>query len=188
MNKKILMLIDCQFDFISGSLAVNGSEEKMNGLCDFIRENGQMYDQIILTADWHPYTHCSFKENGGEWPSHCVEHTMGASIYQPLINALNDIKSDYLVLTKGDNEEREEYSIFRNEKSKNILEKIVKAFKVEDIDFCGIALDYCVKDSVLDAKRAFPNINMHLYKDFSPCIGDVNETLDNLENNGVHII
>lgn len=188
MNNKILIIIDAQNDFIDGSLAVNGAEEKMNKLCEFIRENGQMYDHIFLSADWHPITHMSFKDNGGQWPAHCVQHTHGAAIFGPLMDVLHECKLNYEVLTKGDNEDREEYSVFRNDKSRNIIVETCKAIDTKDIDFCGIALDYCVKDSILDAKRELPGINMHLYKEFSPAIGDTETTIKELENNGVHII
>lgn len=188
MNNKILVIVDAQYDFIDGSLAVNGAQETMNNLCDFIKENGLMYDKIVLTADWHPISHCSFKANKGEWPTHCVQHSIGAAIYAPILSELDKLGSDYIVLTKGDNEDREEYSVFKNEESSNKLVKLCEALETKDIDFCGIALDYCVKNSILDAKRTLPHINMHLYKDFSPCIGNVEETLKDLENNGIHII
>lgn len=188
MNNKICFLIDVQNDFISGSLAVNGAQEKMDALCEFIRENGEMYDQIFITADWHPISHLSFKENGGEWPVHCVQHTNGASIYEPLMKAIHEKMLNYTVLTKGDNEDREEYSVFRNESSSKTIKTVCDILKVKDIDFCGIAMDYCVKDSILDAKRELSGINLHLYKDFSPAIGNPEETLLKLEDNGIHII
>lgn len=188
MNNKILMIIDPQIDFISGSLAVEGATEKMDKLCEFVRENAEMYDQIFITVDWHPATHLSFKENGGEWPAHCVQHTIGASVYEPLMKVVHEKMMNYVILSKGDNEDREEYSVFRNEYSKKIIMTVCGILNTKDIDFCGIALDYCVKDSILDAKRELPDVNMHIYKDFSPCIGNVEEALTNLENHGVHII
>lgn len=188
MSKKILMLIDCQIDFISGSLAVKDAKETMDGLCDFIIENGKSYDKIILTADWHPTTHCSFQDNGGMWPKHCVQHSVGASIYQPLLEALDKINSDYVVLTKGDNEDREEYSVFKNEKSCKEIKAICETLGTEHMDYVGIALDYCVKDSILDCKRELPNMNIHLFPQFSPCIGDKDATLAKLEESNVDIM
>lgn len=171
MNGKILLLVDCQYDFINGTLAVNGAEEAMNKLAEFIRSNGKEYDKIILTADWHPQTHCSFKDNGGIWPMHCVQHSKGAAIYQSILDALNDIKSDYIVVTKGLNEEHEEYSIFKNGKSCDKLITICEnQLEVTDVDVAGIALDVCVFDSLKDGLRGLPNVNFHLLKDFSPAI------------------
>lgn len=188
MSKKILFLIDVQYDFINGSLAVEGAKETMDNLCEFLKENGPMYDKIILTADWHPITHCSFKENGGMWPKHCVQHSVGAAIYEPLLKTLDEIKSDYVILTKGDNEDHEEYSVFKNEVSCNAIKGICSSLETNDIDFAGIALNYCVKDSILDCKRTLPNINLHLFKEFSPSIGEAEPTLKKLEEFNIHIM
>ena len=64
-KNKILLVIDAQYDFINGSLAVNGAEEKMSKLADFINKNGSKYKMIILTADWQSVNHMSFIVNGG---------------------------------------------------------------------------------------------------------------------------
>ena len=169
---KILLLIDCQYDFLdNGKLAVNGATAAMDKLAQFIIENGPAYDKIILTTDWHPFTHCSFKDNGGMWPVHCVQHSKGAAIYEPILEALNKIKADYIVLRKGVNEDHEEYSIFKNGKSCDKLIAICEEqFKVTDVDVAGIALDVCVFDSLKDGLRGLPNVNFHLLKDFSPAI------------------
>lgn len=188
MNK-VLLLIDCQYGFIEGgNLAVEGSQEKMNKLTNYIIENGGSYDKIFLTADWHPTTHCSFKENGGIWPSHCVQFTHDAAIYQPIIDALNTIKADYTVLTKGVDEDHEEYSVFKNQKSSAKLTKICDVIGVDEIDFCGIAFDYCVKDSAIGARKAFPNVAINVIEEFCPSIGDLKETISILENNNINVI
>lgn len=171
MNGKILLIVDTQYDFINGTLPVNGAERAMNNLADFIRGHGKDYEKIILTADWHPTTHCSFKDNGGMWPMHCVQYSHGAAIYQPILDALNEIKADYIVLRKGVNEDHEEYSIFKNGKSCDKLITICEnQLEVTDIDVAGIALDVCVFDSLKDGLRGLPNVNFHLLKDFSPAI------------------
>ena len=79
-KNNVLMIIDPQYDFISGSLECSDAIEKMTKLAYYIRENGEKYDSIVITLDWHPIDHCSFIENGGEWPMHCVAYTKGASI------------------------------------------------------------------------------------------------------------
>ena len=60
MMKKILLIVDAQYDFINGSLPVGGAEERMNALANFVREHDGDYDLKIATADWHPRSHCSF--------------------------------------------------------------------------------------------------------------------------------
>lgn len=87
--KKILVLIDCQNDFITGSLAVKEAEYAMQNLEEHITRFHNDYDKIIITADKHPHDHCSFIKNGGEWPEHCVVGTNGAEIYESILSALN---------------------------------------------------------------------------------------------------
>ena len=187
MNKKILLIVDAQYGFINGNLPVNGAEITMNNLADFIRKNGKEYEKIVLTADWHPHTHCSFKDNGGIWPEHCVQHTHDAAIFQPIVDALNDIKSDYIVLTKGLDEDHEEYSIFKNNESSRKLVNIVNALEIKDIDVCGVALDYCVLDTTKDGIRKLSGVKFHLLKDFAPSIGNVEEVIKEYEKLNIDI-
>ncbi len=172
----MLLIIDCQYDFINGSLSVNGAEETMDKLAVYIRENAQNYNSIILTADWHPHTHCSFKENGGMWPLHCVQHTKGASIYQPIFDALNVSKMDYSIVTKGLDEDHEEYSIFKNTDSCAEVVGTCAAHNITEITVVGIAYDYCVADSVKDGLRALPEMSFKVLKGFCPLIA--NDTAD----------
>ena len=87
--RTLLLLVDVQYDFINGSLAVEGAPAVMDALAAHIGEQPQdAYHTIVMTADYHPYAHASFKDNGGLWPVHCVQHTHGASIYQPVFDAV----------------------------------------------------------------------------------------------------
>lgn len=180
MNK-ILLVVDPQYDFLEGgTLPVNGAEDAMNKLANYIVEHGKEYAKIILTADWHPQTHCSFKDNGGMWPMHCVQHSHGAAIFQPILNALNEIKADYKVFTKGVDEDHEEYSVFKNEESCNHILNLCEFLKAEEIDVAGIAYDYCLASSVKDGLKVLPNANFKVMKDFSPAIAQ--DTADNFTN------
>lgn len=67
---KILLIVDPQVDFISGSLAVEGAKEKMDALTDALLDGDIDCDYVMVTKDYHPSNHCSFKENGGQWPIH----------------------------------------------------------------------------------------------------------------------
>jgi nicotinamidase/pyrazinamidase len=189
MKKKILFIIDAQEDFLEGgSLAVEGARQKMNALADYLVLHGKKYDGIYLTADWHLPTHCSFKENGGIWPPHCIQYSKGAAIHQSILSALHGEKLDYFVLTKGCNEDHEEYSVFKNAESRAYLENINSHMEIDTVDFCGIAYDYCLKDSALDSKKVFTNSTIRVLKDFCPCIGDPNETTKILEDNNIVIV
>lgn len=174
-DKKILLLVDCQYDFINGNLAVNGAEEAMDKLAEYIHTNANEYETVVLTVDWHPQTHCSFKKNGGTWPTHCVQHTYGASMYLPLFNALTDTKIPYIVLTKGLDEDHEEYSIFKNEESSKKIVELCKNLDINKIDVGGIAFDYCVGQSVKDGLKALPNVEFNIFKEYSPSIARESE-------------
>ena len=185
----VLLIVDAQNDFIEGgALPVAGGRDAMNRLAEYIKNNYQKYSLIAFTADWHPQSHCSFTKNKGQWPTHCVQFSNGAAIYQPLLDVLDENNIDYVVLTKGTNEDREEYSIFKNPISKIALSSYKEANKFEFVDVAGLALDYCVKDSILDGKKVFTNSHFRRLKDCTAAIGNPKETYDILINNEVEII
>ena len=179
--KKLLLIVDVQHDFIHGTLPVPDAEHAMDALTEWLLGDAKNdYESIILTADWHPTSHCSFTENGGEWPSHCVQFSQGASIYGKILDALND--KHYEVLTKGVCEDHEEYSIWKNEESRYKLFKIIDVLGIEEIDICGLAGDICVFNTLKDTLRLLPDVKVKFLKEFSPCIGDGNELNDFIMN------
>lgn len=154
MNK-LLLIVDPQIDFISGSLAVNGASQAMDALADYIRQFDGMYTYKAISTDWHPYNHCSFEKQGGPWPLHCVQNSIGAAIYPNLIEPLFNTKGPSKVLMKGTNAKTEEYSIFKNQASAGHLKLIVKLKDINQIDICGIAGDYCVLDTLKDGIQIY---------------------------------
>lgn len=92
----MLIVVDPQIDFISGSLPVPGAAEAMNQLADYVKANGDDYALMVVTNDWHPYDHCSFAPNGGPWPVHCVQNSEGAATYWPLLEALYQSETETL--------------------------------------------------------------------------------------------
>ena len=154
--KNILLIVDPQNDFITGSLAVEGAKEKMMKLADYIKNNGyKYYDYICITLDSHPENHMSFKENGGIWPEHCVYNTNGWNIPEYLDDVLrefNDQACKYVhFYHKGTEPNTEEYSIFDNHNDGNTLANqitdLIREGNIE-IDICGIAGDYCVLETL----------------------------------------
>ena len=89
MDGKVLMIVDPQMDFISGTLSVAGAADAMDALADYVKRNSDTYDIIVVTSDWHPEEHCSFEKQGGKWPAHCVAETPGAAIWPALKAALD---------------------------------------------------------------------------------------------------
>lgn len=149
MLKKILLIIDPQYSFLdNGELPVNGSKYQMDCLSEFILEKGKEYSSIIITVDNHPINHCSFKHNGGMWPTHCVQHSVGASIYDPIFVNSNNVNNRVFVLTKGEDCKKEEYSIMDNKESSNFINKLIENEEIDEIDVCGIMSRFCVLESI----------------------------------------
>lgn len=166
----ILLIVDPQNDFINGSLEVQGAQKAMDGLAEYVRAEGDRYERILITCDYHPITHCSFIQNGGEWPPHCVKGTEGAQIWPVLKSALEGRK--YEILHKGENPEQEEYSIFRNPHARMRLMELADAIKVEQFDICGIAGDYCVLETLKDGVGIFGADKFQVICEFVPSISD----------------
>lgn len=151
-----LIIVDCQNDFITGSLAVQGAREAIDAIEHYINEEDP--DKIIFTADWHPYNHCSFKRFGGQWPRHCVQHTPGACIDSHLLKCVESADIPYQMYLKGMFEE--EYGAFNNiEKAHDSSlgdvwyfgdwpNQVVSADAESEFVICGIAGDYCVKATI----------------------------------------
>ena len=171
-KKKMLLVVDCQYDFITGSLKAPNSEPVIKKLAQYISNNE--YAVKVFTCDWHPANHSSFKDFGGIWPAHCVQHTKGAAVYEDLTKAAFATKGDVFILEKGDNVKVEEYSIFDNAKSSAMLSDIVKKYGIEEIEICGIATEYCVKGSLEGAIKAFGPKMMTILKNYICPITDPN--------------
>ncbi len=149
---KILAVIDVQRDFCdpSGSLYVDGSETlppKIAGI-------SSKYDGIIFTLDWHPADHCSFVEHGGLWPSHCVAYTQGAGLPDLFSLILERGREDVCLHLKGQDREREQYGAFEHLSQGST--EYCWLTSCESVDVCGIAGDFCVKESTANILKIVP--------------------------------
>lgn len=154
-TNKLLLLVDVQYDFINGSLAVSGAPEVMDNLANYIVSQPKgTFASIVMTADFHPYGHASFKDNGGLWPVHCVQHSHGAAIYQPVFEAVMNLYPEAQVLTKGDDAAVDEYSIMANKASAKKLLELIENRSIEEIYVAGLCGDYCVGNSIKDLVAA----------------------------------
>lgn len=143
--KNILLIIDPQNDFITGSLTVPGALEAMQRLTQALPR--MELQGIYTTSDEHPLHHCSFVEQGGEWPPHCVQGSIGAEIFAPLMGAITDYCKQHTIehhhLPKGMKQDQDEYSSFAHQ--------VPAAFaEAAKIYVAGIAGDVCVHTSVSD--------------------------------------
>lgn len=162
--KKALIIVDVQNDFCEGgSLAVPGANEIIPYINLLMQDN--VYDEIILTQDWHPADHKSFASNNGKkigetiilngipqfmWPDHCVQGTPGADFHPDL----NREKVTHII-QKGTNPDYDSYSGFQdnNQMVKTGLEDYLKYHDIELVEIVGLAMDYCVKYTCLDAAK-----------------------------------
>lgn len=172
MGNLMYISIDTQNGFREGgNLAVNGGTKSGDLQAEHLNKNKHIYAVVGATVDWHPSTHCSFKENGGIWPNHCEQFTSDAAIYQPLYDVLKTCPN-FTVFTKGCDEDHEEYSVFKNEESRKKILSLVEAYNIDEIHIGGIAFDYCVADTVKDGLRYLPNVKFKVFKEFCPAIAE----------------
>lgn len=162
-----LIIVDCQNDFISGSLKVKGASKAVESIKDFIQEHKKEIDKIVFTVDWHPVNHVSFKQNGGSFPSHCVQFTPGACIEPKLLKFVHGLGINYEVSTKGTIQEVEEFGAFSDIEyvsdylgSRFYFDSIVTVDADSEFIICGIAGDYCVKETIENLINAeiYPSI------------------------------
>lgn len=138
-----LIIVDVQNDFLpGGALAVPKGDEVIPILNKYIEKFKEKGLPIFATRDWHPEKHCSFKEQGGLWPPHCVAGTEGAKFALALT-----LPSDVNIISKAVYEDNDAYSGFGGTRLNGLL--IDKGIKRVFIG--GLATDYCVKATVQDA-------------------------------------
>lgn len=164
--KKMLLIVDPQIDFINGSLPVPGAEEAMDNLSSYVNEYAGIYDLICVTCDRHNMQHCSFVKFGGEWPPHCIESSVGAAIWPPLMTSLLKYSEKIHILYKGEDPTKDEYSIFQNSRGADYLDSIIKDNTIEQIDICGLAGDVCVASTLKDGVKIYPNIKFSTLEKF----------------------
>jgi len=149
-----LIIVDCQNDFITGTMSVKGAKNSVEEIKKFIKNHSKEIEKIIFTVDWHPYNHSSFKKYGGLWPHHCVQYTPGACIEPKLLKFVQSYEINYDVIQKGTIEEIEEYGAFSDIQFSSdnfgtrVYLDIAEANPDSDFVVCGIAGDYCVKATI----------------------------------------
>jgi nicotinamidase/pyrazinamidase len=163
-DRDVLLVVDVQNDFCpSGALAVPNGDE----IVPIINRLGRQFAHVVMTQDWHPQGHRSFAsahpgrqvfetipvEYGAQtlWPDHCVQGTAGAAFHPGL-----DIPQVELIVRKGYREGIDSYSAFRENDRKTLtgLAGYLRERGFERVTVCGLALDYCVFFSAIDAREA----------------------------------
>ncbi len=140
-----LIIVDVQRDFCpGGALPVPDGDRVVPVLNEYIHRFREAGAYIYATRDWHPPNHKSFREYGGTWPVHCVQGSVGAEFHPDL-----KLPGDVIVISKATDPNREAYSGFEGT---NLLEDL-RDKGVRRVFIGGLATDYCVKSTVLDALR-----------------------------------
>ncbi|OGT37508.1 MAG: nicotinamidase [Gammaproteobacteria bacterium RIFCSPHIGHO2_12_FULL_37_14] len=200
MHKKALIMVDLQNDFCQhGSLAVPGGDEVI-----LLANQLQAYfDLVVATQDWHPHDHTSFASHhpghtAGEvisvnglqqilWPIHCVQESKGAE-FHPLLHTDSISK----IFHKGIDKNIDSYSAFFDNAHRRStgLSDYLKKEQVEDVYVMGLATDYCVNYSVLDAIRE--GFNVYVITDACRGVelnsGDIAKSMEEMKKAGARFV
>jgi nicotinamidase/pyrazinamidase len=146
-----LLVVDVQNDFCpGGSLPVADGERVVPVLNDYVETFRAAGRPIIATRDWHPERTTHFKQFGGVWPAHCVQGTRGAELHPGL-----RLPPEAQLVSKGMGAEEDSYSGFdARDEAGRPLAQLLANLGVQRLYIGGLATDYCVKHSVLDARRS----------------------------------
>jgi nicotinamidase/pyrazinamidase len=140
---RALIIVDFQNDFCPGGALAVPDGDAIAGRLNELAASGE-FDLVVATRDWHPPDHGSFAEQGGPWPVHCVAGTPGAELHEALDRTPIDA-----VVDKGQDPDAEGYSGFEGTR----LAELLRQHGVDHVTVAGLATDYCVKNTALDALR-----------------------------------
>ncbi|MDH5263521.1 MAG: isochorismatase family protein [Betaproteobacteria bacterium] len=138
----VLVIVDVQNDFVTGSLAVPGAADIIAPLNRYIALFVRSGLRVVATRDWHPASHMSFREQGGPWPPHCVARTPGAAFAPGL-----HLPEGAWLVSKATSPSRDAYSGFE----RTDFDHRLKGFGAKRLFVGGLATDYCVLRTVLDS-------------------------------------
>ena len=145
-DRDALLIVDVQCDFLpGGALAVPDGHAVVPVLNRYIAHATEAHVPVFASRDWHPHGHVSFRQRGGPWPVHCVTDTEGADFAPDL-----ELPSDAAVISKATTADADAYSAFAG----TGLADTLRSRNVQRLWIGGLATDYCVLNTVLDARKA----------------------------------
>lgn len=186
-DNSALLVVDVQKDFCpGGALAAPGGDAIIPALNRYLADARARDMVVYASRDWHPPVTTHFTQYGGEWPPHCVQGTAGAQFHPDL-----KLPPDAIVVSKGDDPARPGYSAFDGHTSegKTLLHDL-RDRQVSRVYVTGIATDYCVKATALDALQA--GLDVRILTDAITGIdvhpGDTQRALDEMSAAGARIV
>lgn len=176
-----LLIVDLQNDFLpGGALGVPGGDAIIPRLNESIERFHAASLPLFASRDWHPPNHCSFRPQGGPWPVHCVAGTPGAEFAATLL-----LPAETRIVSKAMQPEPDAYSAFQSTNLADTLRRL----DVNRLFLCGLATDYCVVETALDAVRS--GFHVVLLTDAIKAIdsqpGDADKALRRMESSGVQM-
>ncbi len=177
-----LIVVDMQRDFLpGGALGVPEGDEVIEPLNRTIEAFERAGRPVYYSRDWHPPDHCSFKAQGGPWPPHCVAGSAGAGFAKDL-----RVLKDATVVSKATTPELDAYSAFQG----TTLAEHLGAAGIRRVFVGGLATDYCVKATVLDARNL--GFDVELLGDSVRAVevepGDGRRALEEMLQQGAHLV
>lgn len=197
--KNCLIITDIQNDFCpGGALAVAGGNE----IIPIVNSLTQKFDKVAATQDWHPSDHVSFAATHDKelydvitidgiqqvmWPVHCVQGSFGADFHKEL-----DLRPVDLIIRKGSHLNIDSYSTFMENDKKTCtgLHSYLRGFAIQDLYFCGLATDYCVYYSAVDARNMGFNVSVILdaCRGVDVPAGNLAATVQAMKERGIRIL
>jgi nicotinamidase/pyrazinamidase len=141
-----VLIVDVQVDFLpGGNLAVQRGDEVVPALNRYLALARRKGVPVFASRDWHPRDHCSFRPQGGPWPEHCVAGSPGAAFAPGL-----ELPDDAVIISKATGSDSDAYSAFQG----TDLARRLRELGAKRLLVGGLATDYCVLNTVLDARKA----------------------------------
>jgi nicotinamidase/pyrazinamidase len=199
---KALLLIDIQTGFCPGGNLPVPEGDQVVAVANHLIDSGR-YDLVVAAQDWHPAGHGSFASShpgkkpfdmgmlSGKpqmmWPDHCVQYTPDAALHPDLHTEAIDF-----IQQKGQNPAVDSYSAFRDNDQAALtgLAEYLRGKGITELDLCGLATDYCVKLSAIDAVEMLPGVQVRFIEDASRGIDStgVSAAIAEMRARGVAII
>lgn len=176
-----LVIVDCQNDFVDGALGAPNGVEAVEKIVEFLDKTTDL--RVFYSSDFHPSNHLSFLSQGGPWPAHCVEGSLGAEIHESFYNT-NYPPTTENTFFKGRNPREEEYSAFE---ARNGYDEKLKDLVGDKVYLVGIASEYCVRETALAFKKHGKEVVV--IKDLLGYIVEEDhiKNLEDLEEKGIEI-